>query len=149
MPAEAAYRVTVKNSKGHLYTLGGDSYADFEKNLTDALGADGAGLFLSDYREAFGVQPVSEAQAVANVQAAFPGTTVAPPVSTIGGFTPPGAPAAAPVSALPPTVIYPGDCQHGARQFKDSIARGKPWQRWECAIPWSKDAQGRCKPVNV
>lgn len=61
------------------------------------------------------------------------------------------APQAVPAGGIPPGVEYPGDCAHGRREFKNTIARGKPWPRFECALPWSKGADNsqRCKPVNL
>lgn len=148
MPAEAAVSVTVKSAKGDLHTLRGDNWDDFVANATAALGSDAA-TFLAGVRQTFGstapfpsVQ--DERQAMASINQAFPGTQ---PVSTVGQPLPqPGA--AAP--AAPPTLAYPGDCAHGRREYRDSVARGKQWRRWECAVPWSKDsAAGRCKPLNV
>lgn len=87
--------------------------------------------------------------AVGVVQAAFP---QAQPVSTVGQPLP--QPVPQPVvqqgpSVPPPTVVNPGNCAHGARVYVDKPARGKPWRRWECAVPWSKGAVGRCDPINV
>lgn len=91
-------------------------------------------------------------QATAVVQQAFP---QAAPVSTVGQplpaqpapWTP--QPVAQPTAATPPGLVNPGPCAHGERVYKDSMARGSQWRRWECAIPWSKGATGRCKPVDA
>lgn len=91
-------------------------------------------------------------QATSVVQAAFPqaAPAAAPPwnTSTVGQPLPqPGAQAPA---AAPPTLNHPGNCAHGGPYvYVDKPARGKPWRRWECSVPWSKDAVGRCRPVNV
>ena len=55
------------------------------------------------------------------------------------------------VSTPPPTVTYPGDCQHGQRVYIDSVVRGSQWRRWECAIqPWTRqNANSRCRAVNA
>lgn len=99
------------------------------------------------------VQGVSVVEAVATVAQVFPG---AAPVSTVGQPLPqPGAaaPQAAQPGAVPPGVAYPGDCVHGTRPYVDKPARGKPWRRFECALPYKfNDAAhnaSRCKPANV
>lgn len=151
MPAEAAFSITAKNANNDLCTVRGDSYGEFLQNVTDAFGAS-APLVLARFAGAYGAvatsAPDATAAAVAVVQQTFP---QAAPVSTVGQPLPqPTAvaqPAAAP--AGPPTVAYPGNCAHGVRVYVDKPARGKPWRRWECAIPWSKDAQGRCSALNV
>lgn len=100
------------------------------------------------------LEQVSEQRAVANVQAAFPKSNVVPftpnvpvatPQSTVGQAPQPAQP-----NVVPPGVAYPGDCMHGPRQYRDSMARGRRWQRFECAIPWSREtASQRCQAVNV
>lgn len=50
---------------------------------------------------------------------------------------------------LPPGVQYPGDCAHGRRQYKSSQTKRGTWTRFECAVPWSKDATDRCQAINV
>lgn len=148
MPAEAAFSVTAKTRNGDLSTIRGDSYPEFAANLEAALGAEGAGLYLSEYRAAFGVTNPQGA-AVAALQTA--GVTAAPPASTlggqqVGGFTPP-----APVAnAVPPTATYPGDCAHGRREYKDKPSARGPWNRWECALPYSAaNKSARCAAINV
>lgn len=106
---------------------------------------------------------VDEAQALANVQAAIPGSYVVPPtpISTVGQPLPVPQPVAQPVAqpaaqaralgaaAAPPGVAYPGDCAHGPREYKDTLARGKTWRRWECNVEWKRGVEGRCAAVNV
>lgn len=58
------------------------------------------------------------------------------------------------VAALnPPGVANPGPCAHGPRVYRDSMAKGRPWRRWECALEWRKGDQAwnsqRCANVNV
>ena len=150
MPAESPFSATVKGARNELFTLRGDTFAEFQANAQAVLG-EGAAAFLGDYAAAFGGS-MTPGQAVANIAAQIPvaAPPVQAPVSTIGGFTPPSAPAVpAAAPAAPPTAPYPGDCAHGARQFKSSQTKRGLWARWECAIPWSRDAQGRCAAVNA
>lgn len=154
MADEAAFSVTKQ-----YHTIRGDSLAEFQQNVEAILGAGSYQRVVSSYQEAFGISAdTGFAQATQVLQEAGLNPQAIPaPVSTIGNPAPlpqPGVvpqPVAAP--ALPPTVSYPGDCVHGARVYKDSQARGKAWQRWECASPWVKgnDAHNaqRCKAVNV
>lgn len=116
---------------------------------------------------------VPDQQAVANVQQTFPqAQVVQAPVSTVGQV-PAYQPAVVAQPAIvqqqaavqqpaqsnqnripgpagaPPGIAYPGPCNHGDRVYNDKPARGKAWQRWECAVPWSRTAQGRCESINV
>jgi hypothetical protein len=139
MPAEAAFRVTVKDAKGNLCTVGGDSYDEFADNLGALLGHEGAGRFLDGYRAAFGggaSEAPSFAQAEATVVQAFPqAAPVAQPVQQ---------PQAAPAPTGP-------TCAHGPRVYKDTVSAKGPWRRWECAIPWQRNADNsqRCPNVNA
>ena len=147
---EAPFSVTAKNKRGDLQTIRGGSYEEFTANLDKALGAEGAGLYLSDLREAFGVRDGGQGAALSVVRDIFPQATEVPQSTVggqpaVGGFTPPSNT----VPEAPPLTPYPGDCPHGQRVFLDKPAKGKPWRRWECAIPWSPNAVGRCKAVNA
>jgi hypothetical protein len=126
-------------------SLRADSAAEFEALLADAKSSGTLSALLAQLP----ASGITVDQAVQTVTQAFPGATVLPqPQSTVGQPLP--QPQAQPAGGTPPGVNYPGDCPHGVRTYKDSIARGNPWRRWECAIPWSKDAAAsRCKPVNV
>lgn len=146
MSDEAKFSVT-KN----FHTLRGDSLEEFQANVESILGPASWGKVVASFQEAYGVG-ASEAQALQNIQNAFPNAQAAP-TSTVGQPLPAPAPASPVVPFAPPTVAYPGDCQHGQRVYVDKPARGNPWRRWECAQPWQKGAvaanAARCKPVNV
>lgn len=153
MTAEAAFSTTAKDSAGNLHTIRGDNYDEFAGNILRALGQEAGERYLATFTFAFGGTP--QATAVANLQSAgvvAGAPAVTAPVSTVGQPLPqPGTVAqpAAPVAA-PPTVQHPGNCAHGGPYvYVDKPARGKPWRRFECSVPWSKDATGRCKPINV
>jgi hypothetical protein len=134
---EAAFSVTEKNAKGNLCTVRGSNFAEFRQNLSDMLGAEGAAAYLNSFLSAFGAGV--EAQAMQTVQTVIPNSQPA---------AAPAAPAAQPAGDVPP--VGGGNCAHGPRVYSDKPARGKPWRRWECSIPWSKDNQAqRCKPVNI
>ena len=137
--AEAGFSATVKDSRNNLLTIRGDSHQDFKQNLSDALGGPNAEAFLSDFTAAFtGVQSTS--QAAATVTATLGGNVIPLPQ--------PGSVVAQPAGP-PPMSADGGSCIHGPRVYKDTQTAKGPWRRWECAIPWSREAVGRCKAVNV
>jgi hypothetical protein len=146
--AEAAFSSTSKDSRGNLHTIRGDNYDEFSANIERALGPVAGANYLATFTSAFG--GTAEQVALANVQATFPAAVAAPP-STVGQPLPQPGPVAQPaVSGPPPTVQHPGNCAHGGPYvYVDKPAKGRPWVRWECSVPWSRDAVGRCKPVNI
>lgn len=146
MTAEAAFSATVKGPRQELFTLRGDDYSTFYNNVIEALGQEAGDKFLDGFTTAFSGQGTMPT-AVANVTNGFPqASTVGGTAAPASTFVVPGAP---PFTPDPP-VANPGNCAHGPRVYVDKPARGKPWRRWECAIPWSKDmAASRCQPVNV
>jgi len=160
MSDEAAFSVTKE-----FHTIRGTDFAEFRSNVETLLGDGSFDRVATSFQDAFGVgASAAIAVATASFPAAAPVLTVAGSAtgatSTVGGVAAPvpqptgtpGAPAqpAAPPAALP-GAAYPGDCAHGPRVYK-TIARGGPWRRWDCAIPYSAEAQKagtRCKAVNV
>ena len=146
MSDEAAFSVTKA-----FHTIRGTDFAEFRSNVETLLGEGSFDRVTTSFQDAFGVG-ISQAAAV--VHANFP---AAAPVSTVGGVAAPvpqPGTAAEKLAAQPaalPGAEYPGDCAHGPRVYKDSVARGAQWRRWDCAIPYSTAAQiaGRCKAVNV
>jgi len=158
---EAMFSVTEK-----FKTIRGDSLEDFKYNVEGILGVGAFEQVAASFREAFGVS--GEGQAIANLQAAGLISGTPQTASAVIGLAaaqqshltvvqqPQAATPdhrAAVAEATPPTVVYPGDCPHGTRSYKDSLARGKQWRRWECFLPWEKGNEAhnaqRCKPVNV
>jgi len=96
---EAAYAVTKQ-----FHTIRGNSLDDFKANVEAVLG-EGAFAGVSDsFKAAYGVLDAVEAQAIANVQAAMPGTTVItqPQVPSIGGVAQPQAQPQVATEATPP-----------------------------------------------
>jgi len=144
---EAKINVATGFNGGVSVSLRADSSAEFEALLADAKQSPTLASLLAQLPTA--QDPAGVQQATAVIQGAFPGSTVLPqPQSTVGQPLPQPAQSATP--AAPPTAPYPGNCDHGQRVYKDTIARGAPWRRWECAIPYSPQSKGdRCKPVNV
>jgi hypothetical protein len=125
--------VTAKGPGQELVTLRGDTWGELIANSRDA-GVDVARL----YAAAFGALSSipDEVQAVANVVQAFPqAAPVAQPVQQ---------PQAAPAPTGPM-------CAHGPRVYKDTVSAKGPWRRWECAIPWQRNADNsqRCPNVNA
>ena len=136
--------------------LGAEQWSEFVSLAQAALGPDSQSV-IAQFAELAPVSAgVTEAQAVANIKQAFPQaqvSTVGQPLPQPGNVVPfPQAQPApqATASAVPPGVDYPGDCPHGTRVYVDKPARGRPWRRFECAIPWSPQTKDqRCAPVNV
>jgi hypothetical protein len=148
MSQEAPFSVTGKvgGRDGLLVTLRGDTYEQFAENAKAALGETEGETFVAELYTAAFVDSLPFTRATANVNAGVGASTVGQPLNQPGredkGQSAPQA---------PPGVTYPGDCPHGTRSYKDSMARGKSWRRWECATPWSagQDNSGRCKALNV
>lgn len=168
-------QVSKRLDDGTILVLGAEQWSDFVALAQAALGA-GSNAVINQFAALVPASAgaVTEQQAVANIQQAFPNaqvSTVGQPLPQPGNVVPfpqplnsaqqnsgvpvlpvasqaPQAAAAAPV--VPPGVDYPGDCPHGTRVYVDKPAKGRPWRRWECAIPWSPETKDqRCKPVNV
>lgn len=149
MSEEAAFSVT-KN----FHTIRGNTLLEFQQNVEALLGEGSYARMVESFQEAYGV---SLPQAAVVVQQAFP---QAAPVSTVGVVaqpTPvaqpvaPQPPVTQPAPAAPPTVGQGGMCAHGPRVYKSQKTAKGQWNRWECAIPWTKgaDNSGRCEAVNV
>ena len=165
MSTEAPFSVTGKAGQ-LLVTLRGDNFAELVTNATLVLGdATAAEQFVKEVYSQALQTPMSAAVATV-AKTLGPVSTVGQPLpvpghqaapSTEAPWQAPSAPAAttAPATApvAGPPVEYPGDCVHGQRVYRDSMARGRPWRRWECAVEWQKgnDASNaaRCKAVNV
>lgn len=123
-----------------------DTYEEFLALAQQVYGDEDGAQFAAEAFDGLRKLTAPTATAVSNLAAG----------GVVSGYSnvvkmPQAAPAAPAVPAgPPPTLAYPGDCEHGQRQYKDTIARGKPWRRWECALPWSREiAAQRCKAINV
>lgn len=150
-------QVSKRLDDGTILVLGAEQWSEFVSLAQAALGA-GSHAVIEQFSALVPASArLTEAQAVANIQQAFPQAQV----STVGQPLPqPGNVVQFPqpqpqvqqgtAPALPPGIDYPGDCPHGTRVYVDKPARGRPWRRFECAIPWSTETKdSRCKPVNV
>lgn len=133
MPAEAAVSVTVKSKRGDLHTLRGENAVDFATNAVQLLGDDAGAAFVESVKDTFRsvtytvtpsaiglATPLSadaepdEAQAVANVVQAFPGTTtVGQPLSQ-----------PAPAVTAAPGEPQPGELREVNGEFKKWIPAG-------------------------
>ena len=150
---EAAFSYTSKDPRGNLATVRGNSYEEFLANVNEAFGF-GAQIVLDNFASAFGQSANAGdqiEQATRVVQGAFP---QAQPVSSVGQPLPQPGTAPQPQAAPPAPPVqqgpaYPGDCAHGRRVWKSSVTSRGQWNRWDCAVPYSKEAQGRCKAVNA
>lgn len=139
MSQEPKFKIASGFSGGLSVVINADSYGELLALAQEAYGDDEGSAFVNAALNTLTPiidGPVKAASAV--IQGTLGGTPYTP------GAIPP-----APGSGTPPTAPYPGDCPHGVRVYVDKPARGASWKRWECAVPWSKDAVGRCKPVNV
>ena len=133
-------------------TVRADSYGELQQALSEQLDAVAVDVFLDElFTEAFlGASESARATRAINrgvpVQAVQNGPAVPQQATPVPQATPqPQVP-----SSPPPTVTYPGDCQHGRRIYTDSVVRGSQWRRWECPVPWSRQtASTRCRAVNA
>lgn len=148
---EASYSSTARTADGTLLTIRGENVDEFKANVELLLGAGSFDSIAESFKRAYGTPGV--AQAFTNIQTTFP---QAQQVNTVGGVAAPlpqpgaTAPVAGPIDGPPPGVPYPGNCPHGVRTFVDKPAKGRPWKRWECAIPWSPQTKdSRCKTLNA
>jgi hypothetical protein len=152
MSDEAKIHVSTGFSGGISVNLRAETAAEFEALVAQAVSSPSLLRLMTQV----GLVQNQEQGAVQVVQAVFPQSQVIQqPQSTVGQPLP------SPVvqqpvvqqqpAGSPPGVAYPGNCPHGSRVYVDKPARGKAWQRWECAIPWAPgQAKGtRCEPINV
>lgn len=152
--AEANFSVTGK-AGGTLVTLRADSYQEFVANAQAALGAaEGQTYASSVFRDAL-LKDVPSGAATANLNKTVGPVTVVPeqPVPSVPNNVVPMPNAQPQAVPNPPTVPYPGDCQHGPRKYKSSQTKRGTWSRWECALDWQSgnDAYNaqRCQAVNA
>jgi hypothetical protein len=165
MSTEAPFSVTGK-AGGLLVTLRGDSYEQLVANAEAVLGREAGLTFVQEVYSQALQTPMSAAVATV-AKTLGPVSSVGQPLPVPGPRAAPTpesawqapsaptattAPALAIIAAAPP-VEYPGDCVHGPRSYRDSMAKGRPWRRWECAVPWDRDNAAsnaqRCKAVNA
>lgn len=156
------YKEITVSEEGKLFAITGfgggisvgikaDNYDEFVALARQVFGSPAGDVFaqevfgqLKAYTPGAGaVQLVHETPGVGPVTMAQ-----AQPQSTIGVLPQPGV-VAQPVAAAPPNLQSPGNCAHGPRQYKSTRTKSGQWDRWECAIPWSRGAQGRCEAINV
>lgn len=120
--------VSVRDTKGRTFTVGGTSYPEFAANLTDILGTDGANKVIEDF------QFLADPQVQAAVAAADP---IRP--SGSGGF---GGGRQAPAQAAPGAPV----CDHGPMEYNPpgtSTKTGKRYSSsWRCV---SRDRNNQCK----
>ena len=110
MPAEAAFSFNARSPQGEQITLRGDTWTELRQNVIDMFGdPEVADEFLERFvaTAAGRPAPVTEAQAVQNVQNAFPGSTV--------GTVPQPQPAAQPAAS--------GEPQAGEVRIIDGVAK--------------------------
>lgn len=139
--------------------LQADTYEEFVTLARQVFG-DAAGTIFASEAFASLARDVSPTAAAAVVA----GQTVGP-VSVVGQLSQPQQAAVAPQPVAqpatnvvplqqpavsnPPTLPNPGPCAHGPRVYKSTRTKNGQWTRWECAIPWSNGATGRCEAINV
>ena len=149
MSEEAKFNVASGFSGGVSVSIRGTDYADFVRNATDAFGAvDGpafaqhifAPLLSEAKKNGVTVSVNAESAALNLIQDKLGATPVAQP----------GGPVAQPQTQQPAPAVPNGpSCAHGARTYKSTTGKNGLWNRWECAIPWSRDAVGRCANINA
>ena len=135
---EASYSYTTKIA-GDLFTVRGDSIAEFKNNMDSAV-----------FEAQFLVDAVGAIQAVGHlIPIATPLPVAAPAPAPAAAFPPPANfnPAPAPVWAAPPAAAPAGkQCVHGERQFRSGVSAstGKPWSAHFCPTP--KGTPDQCAP---
>src|SRR6266705_1951921 len=137
---EMAYSVTKS-----FHTIRGTDPDNFRTNVEAMLGEDTFDAIKASFQVAFEI-PDSMAEAESNAKEGLPGTErsdykkAEQPKSKFQKGEEP-----------PPTVEYPGDCQHGPRAYFSKNPRdGSPWPRWECALPFTRENKAeRCPNVKV
>jgi hypothetical protein len=142
MPDESKINVATGFNGGISVSLRADSADELDALVASVAASRSASLF-TEVTTRVTFAATSEQQALANVQQAFP------QASNVVQMPTQSQQITAALVGPPPGVAYPGDCDHGVRKYVDKPANGRPWQRWECAIPWSRGVQGRCATVNV
>jgi hypothetical protein len=138
------------------FTVRADTYEDLRSNFVTVFDGEEstAEVFLKEAAQGAFSDALDSARAVRDINASVGATTVVnEPRNVPTNSSPQPGPhneqAVQQAAVNPPGVTYPGNCQHGQRVYRDSMARGRPWRRWECSIPWSPDVQGRCRAVNA
>lgn len=139
MSTESNFSFTTKVN-GDLFTVRGDTVEEFKANLRDAVTLEALDYAKALQEHAHGQQQPTTAQAVANVQAAFPGAQVVEE-----------RPAPQPVQQFPsvaPTAQGGPDpkmvCKHGARVQRTGVSARGPWTAYFCPTP--KGTPDQCKP---
>jgi len=136
------------------FTVRGDTWDDLSSAVAVAFNDEAvAEVFLREAIQGAFVDALDSARAVRAINDGVGATVVNEPRNVPTQSSPQPGPhneqAQSQAAVNPPGVTYPGNCPHGQRVYRDSMARGRPWRRWECAIPWSPDVQGRCRAVNA
>lgn len=126
-------QVSAKLTDGRIFVIGGDTVLDFQNNLIELLGAEGAGDLMDTFKMALGGLASPMEMAVQNVQVfsqAAPQAAPSPAVSSPDGpktetdkwsqvwtYGKPEAPS----------------CPHGQRVFKAATSKaGKAYTAWVC-----------------
>lgn len=129
---EAPFSVTFKTRAGDLLTTRGETKEEFRARIIDALA-------LKHQLEAGTLVAVDEAQAMSTLDESLGVSAAQSSVGVAPAYATQTAPAVSNVVPInghggPPGVEYAGDCPHGQRRYVDTMARGKPWRRWECPL---------------
>lgn len=125
-------QVSAKLADGKIFVVGAETVLDFQNNLIELLGAEGAGDLMDEFKTAFTAVGPDMAQAVANV--------------TNGFGEPMPVPTTAPANVNGPrtetdkwggvfTYGLPGapSCPHGERVQKQATSQaGKAYKAWVC-----------------
>ena len=124
--ANATFQVSSKLPDGRIFVIAGDDFASFKTHLSDVLGPEGAESLLTTMATSIEGAPSFE-QAVSNVTAAIPSTTLVPPVST---------PSTAPVGR---------SCKHGPMTKRQGSSAKGPWKGYMCPTP--KGTPDQCDAI--
>jgi hypothetical protein len=124
--ANATFQVSSKLPDGRIFVIAGDDFVSFKTHLSDVLGPEGAESILTTMAISIEGAPSFE-QAVSNVTAAIPSTTLVPPVST---------PSTAPVGR---------SCKHGPMTKRQGSSAKGPWKGYMCPTP--KGTPDQCDAI--
>lgn len=123
------FQVSSKLPDGRIFVVAGESFAEFETNLTSAVGQIDAESLLSTMAASLvgtGPTQTSVASAASNVAAAFPGAQV--------------------VNAAPSAAAPAGrSCKHGEMTKRTGSGPKGPWKAYMCPSP--KGTPDQCEPT--
>ena len=132
MSSEASFSFTTKVNGNDLFTVRGETYDEFLKNLTYAYNMTGVAMVVDT------LNGINETQAIAQVQQVL-GEPIAATVAPAFAVT-------APIPTTPPSAGKV--CQHGQMAARQGTGKdGKVWRGYMCPAP--QGATDKCKNIYI